>query len=132
MRLNGQRGLDFSGSHLSITNQYYAGYEAVSTVLDQAPELVDLVHADLEVSLEQVNCQGRGGRFPQYTAENVLRVLVCQVLEGESLRGIVVRIDDSHFLRRFARIDNGPMMDYTTLCRLKNAIRPETWRAVNG
>jgi IS5 family transposase len=47
------------------------------------------------------------------------------------LRGIVVRIDDSNFLRRFTRIDNGPMMDYTTLCKLKNAIRPETWEAVN-
>ena len=126
-----QRGLDFSGSHLSITNQYYAGYEAVSTILDQAPELVDLVHSDLEASLEQVNHKDCRGRRPQYTAENVLRILVCHVLEGESLRGIVVRIDDSHFLRRFVRIDNGPMMDYTTLCKLKNAIRWGTWKAVN-
>ena len=126
-----QRGLDFSGSHLLITNQYYAGYEAVSTILDQVPELVDLVHSDLEASLEQVNQKDSRGRRPQYTVENVLRILVCQVLEGESLRGIVVRIDDSHFLRRFVRIDNGPMMDYTTLCKLKNAIRRGTWKAVN-
>jgi IS5 family transposase len=127
---NPQRGLDFSGSHLKITNEYYARYRAVSAVLDQAPKLVNLIHGDLDKTLEYVNLERRGRR-PEYTTDNVLRILMCQVLEGASLRGIVVRIDDSTFLRRFTRIDNGPMMDYTTLCRLKNAIRPETWKAVN-
>jgi IS5 family transposase len=127
---NPQRGLDFSGSHLKITNEYYARYEAVSSVLDQAPKLVNLIHEDLDKTLEYVNLERRGRR-PEYTTDNVLRILICQVLEGTSLRGTVVRIDDSNFLRRFARIDNGPMMDYTTLCKLKNAIHPETWKAVN-
>ncbi len=125
-----QRGLDFSKSHLRITNEYYARYEAVSTVLDQAPKMLDLIHRDLEKALDFVNDKHRGRR-PEYTTDNVLRILVCQVLEGASLRKIVVRIDDSNFLRRFARIDNGPMMDYTTLCKLKNAIRRDTWKAVN-
>ena len=125
-----QRGLEFSKSHLKITNRYYARYEAVSSVLDQAPKLLDLIHNDLEKALEQVNREHRGRR-PEYTTDNVLRILICQVLEGASLRGIVVRIDDSNFLRRFVRIDNGLMMDYTTLCKLKNAIRPDTWKAVN-
>ncbi len=127
---NPQRGLDFSGSHLAITNEYYARYEAVSTILDQAPELLDLIHRDLKTALESCNRKGRGRR-PEYTSDHVLRILICQVLEGASLRGIVVRIDDSNFLRCFTRIDNGPMMDYTTLCKLKNAIRGETWKAVN-
>jgi IS5 family transposase len=61
----------------------------------------------------------------------VLRILICQVVEGDSLREIVVRIDDSNFLRRFVRIDDGPMMDYTTFCNLKNSIRNDTWKAVN-
>lgn len=127
---NPQRGLDFSGSHLKITNEYYGKYEAVSSTLDQVPRLVNLIHGDLDKTLEYVNLERRGRR-PEYTTDNVLRILICQMLEGASLRGIVVRIDDSNFLRRFTRIDNSPMMDYTTLCKLKNAIRPETWRAVN-
>jgi IS5 family transposase len=98
--------------------------------LDQAPELLDLIHRDLKTALESCNRKGRGRR-PEYTSDHVLRILICQVLEGASLRGIVVRIDDSNFLRCFTRIDNGPMMDYTTLCKLKNAIRGETWKAVN-
>jgi IS5 family transposase len=127
-----QRGLDFSKSNLKITNQYYARYEAVSTVLDQAPKLLDLIHRDLVKALKGVNQEGRRrGRPYAYTSEHVLRILICQVMEGKSLRGIVVRIDDSHFLRRFVRIDDGPMMDYTTLCTLKNAIHNDTWKAVN-
>ena len=114
---NPQRGLDFSGSHLAITNEYYARYEAVSTVLDRAPKLLDLIHRDLEKTLESVNRE-HCGRRPEYTTDHVLRILMCQVLEGASLRGIVIRIDDGNFLRRFTRIDNGPMMDYTTLCKL--------------
>lgn len=127
-----QRGLDFSKSHLSITKKYYAKYQAVSTVLDQAPKLVDLIHRDLVKALKNVNREGRRrGRRYTYTSEHVLRILICQVVEGDSLRGIVVRIDDSNFLRRFVRIDDGPMMDYTTLCNLKNLIRNDTWKSVN-
>ncbi len=127
-----QRGLDFSKSHLKITNQFYARYEAVSPVLDQVPELVDLVHRDLGKTLENVNREGqcRGRRYT-YTSEHVLRTLICQAMEGESLRGIVVRIDDSNFLRRFVRIDDGPMMDFTTFNNLKNSICNDTWKLVN-
>jgi IS5 family transposase len=44
---------------------------------------------------------------------------------------VVIRIDDSHYLRRFVRIDSRSMMDYTTLDKLKNAISAETWKKVN-
>jgi IS5 family transposase len=57
--------------------------------------------------------------------------LICQVLEGESQRGIVVRVDDSPRLRRFVGLGNGRMMNYTTYCKLKNQIRPETWEKIN-
>jgi len=53
------------------------------------------------------------------------------LIEGLPLRDTVVRIDDSDFLRRSSRIEGGPMMDFTTLDRLRNAIRPETWKRVN-
>ncbi len=130
-KCNPQRSLDLSNSHLKITNEYYAKYEVVSSILDEAPELVEEAHRDLQKALQRVNRKGRQSRPYLYTSENVLRILVCQMLEGESLRGIVVRIDDSECLRRFVRIDHGPMMDFTTLCKLKNAIRPKTWEAIN-
>jgi hypothetical protein len=45
----------------------------------------------------------------------------CQVVEGESLRGTVIRIDDSNYLRRFVRIFNGPMIDSDAHWVLENA-----------
>ena len=83
-----QRGLDFSKSHLKITRQYYAKYQAVSTILEQAPELVDLIHRDVGKTLRNVNREGRRrGRPYAYTSEHVLRILISQLLEGDSLRG---------------------------------------------
>lgn len=114
-----------------LTTEYYAKYVAIATVLRETPRLVDLVHRDLAQALDAINRKGSGGRRHLFSSDQVLRILVCQVIEGQSLRGIVVRIDDSHFLRRFVGIDNGPMMDFTTLCKLKNAISTETWAKVN-
>ncbi|MDQ7007418.1 MAG: transposase [Acidobacteriota bacterium] len=121
LKCNPQKSLNLFGSHLKITNEYHAKYEAIATILDEVPALVDMVHKDLDRALDSTEQRDRRGRKHVFTAENVLRILVCQAIEGESLRGIVIRIDDSGFLRRFVRIDHGPMMDYTTLCKLKNS-----------
>ena len=128
LKLRSQCEISWKHSHLLITNEYYAKYEAISSVLDEHPKLLAAAHQDLKTAL-QVRTS-RGDRC-QYTSEQVLRILISQVIEGLSLRGIVVRIDDSTYLRDFVRIYGEPMMDYTTLCKLKNAIRPETWERVN-
>jgi len=129
-----QAHLDFQPSNLRLTNEYFAKYEAISGVLDETPELLDLLHRDVGKALKATH---RGRRARQikrfrFTTDNVLRLLVCQVIEGESLRGIVIRVDDSSFLRRFTRLFDGPMMDFTTLCRLGNAIRRDTWKRINA
>jgi len=123
--------LDFQTSNLQLTNEHYARYEAISRILDETPRLLELVHRDLEAALENENreCRKRGGFV--YTSEMVLRLSLCQFIEGASLREIVVRVDDSHNMRRFARINDGPMMNYTTLCKLKNAVDVETWKEMN-
>lgn len=130
-KINRQAELDFQPSNLQLTNEYYEKYEAVSTVLDQSPRIVDLVHRDLKDALEsETSDDNRSGIF-KYTSDTMLRILICQIIEGLSLRRIVIRIDDSHYLRRFVRIFSGPMMDFTTLCKLKNCISPKTWKKLN-
>ncbi len=128
-----QGWLEFQESNLKVTNDYFAKYESISSWLKETAEILDLVHRDTRSVLSSVNAAKRGRRTRfKYTSEQVLRLCIAQVIEGLSLRGIVVRVDDSRYLRVFTRIYDGPMMDFTTLDRIRNAIRPETWKRING
>jgi len=122
--------LEFQRSSLTETVKYYARYEAIDGILKRSPRIVDVVHRDLARALENEN--RKRTRRCEYTSDNVLRILVCKIIEGESYRGITVRVDDSNFLRRFTRIHDKPMMSFATLNTLANHIEPETWKRVNG
>jgi IS5 family transposase len=130
-KVNYQSEFDFSPSNLKLTNEYYRRYEAVSSVLDENPKILGLAHGDLQDALRSEATENPDGSRFVYTSDTVLRIIVCHIIEGGSLREIIIRIDDSHFLRRFVRIYNGPMMDFTTFCKLKNCIRPKTWKKIN-
>ena len=119
----------FQPSNLKVTNKYFATYESIDETLRANPRIVDLIHGDLKDVVTVA--EKRGGKRFQYASDTVLRVILAQNIEGLSLRATVIRIDDSNFLRRFTRIHNGPMMDFTTLCRLRNAIKESTWKKVN-
>lgn len=131
-KINTQSEFNFQPSTLQITNEYYAKYEAISALLDENPNIVNAVHTDLAAALENAAVRdGRGAKF-KFTSDTVLRMVLCQIIEGASLRQIVIRVDDSSFLRHFVRIYNGPMIDFTAYCKLRNCIRPQTWKKVNG
>ena len=126
-----QGWLDYQDSNLQLTNDYFRKYEAIAQLLDDTPTLLELIHRDLEKALEQENGEARRCGGFCYTSEMLLRLELCRIIEGDSLRGIVVRVDDSRRLRCFTRIYDGPMMGHTTLCELRNAIQPETWKDLN-
>lgn len=130
-KTNTQSEFDFQPSNLQITNEYYAKYEAISTILDENPRIVDAVHRDLGPALKEVVVVDKRGAKFKFTSDTILRIVLCQIIEGCSLREIIIRIDDSHFLRRFVRIFNGPMIDFTAFDKLKNRIKPKTWKKVN-
>ena len=89
------------------------------------------MHEDLRKTVKHTGVGRAAGRQCEYTSDTVVRMLICQTVESEDLRGVVIRVDDSEFLRRFVRIYDGPMMDSSSLCRFKNAIRPATWKKMN-
>ena len=128
---NTQSELNFQPSNLEITNEYYAKYDAISAILDENPAMVDAIHNDLAQTLEDVAVVDKHGAKFKYTSDTILRIVLCQIIEGCSLRQVVIRIDDSHFLRFFVGIYNGPMIDFTAFCRLKNQIKPQTWKQTN-
>ena len=132
-KLNNQTQFDFQplGS-LKITATYHAKYERIDEILNEHPELVDPVHADIAEPLdcERAEDESSEDRY-KCSSESLLRILICMIIEACSLREIVIRIDDSSFLRRFVHIYNDPMIDYTTVCRLKNRVKPKTWKQIN-
>jgi len=125
---NLQDELDFQPSNLKVTNDYFRRYAGIDQILGETPAILDRVHRDLKKPLA---AERKRDRKFDYSSETVLRMVIVQVLEGETQRGLVIRIDDSGFLRRFVGIHNGPMMNFTTYCKLKNAISPTTWEDVN-
>jgi len=110
-----------------VVRDYRDRYRAISQVLDRNPEILDLVHKDLQ-KLSEGDSRGRGG---DYTSENILRALVVQHREGLPFREAVIRIGSDPFLQDFLRMRKRPVMDFTFLDRCFLAIRPETWKRVN-
>jgi IS5 family transposase len=130
-KIDAQREIEFPISGLALTRQYYAKYLGISRILDDNPEIVALAHGDLKDALQQASRSPQARGQWKFTTDNVLRILIVQSIEGLSLRQTVVRIDDSPGLRQFTRLGSKRMMDYSTLDKLKNAIRPETWKQIN-
>jgi IS5 family transposase len=110
-----------------VVRDYRARYRAISQVLDENPEILDLVHLDLQ-KLSAGDFRGRAG---DYTSENILRALVVQHLEGLPFREAVIRIGSDPFLQDFLRMRKKAVMDFTFLDRCFLAIRPKTWKRVN-
>ena len=126
---DGQGTFEFQPATLKLTDEYHERYRRIDELLNDVPEILRRAHADLRKNLERANRER--DRRCEYTSDNVLRLAICQVIEGASLREIVVRVDDSNFLRRFCRFGPDKMMGHTLFCTLRNAIRPQTWKAIN-
>ena len=93
---------------------------------------MDAVHRDLAPVREERGVRDPRGAAYKFTSDTLLRIVWCPIIEGGSRRQIIVRIDDRNVLRRFVRIFNGPRIDFTAFGTLRNPIRPETWKHVNG
>jgi IS5 family transposase len=108
--------------------EYREKYKGVSRILDDQPEILELVHQDLK----RLSCGGPKGREADFTSETILRALLVHAIEGLSLRETVVRIAESEFLQDFLRTRKKAVMDYSFLDKCFQAIRPATWKRVNA
>ena len=114
-------------SELKIVRMHREKYKRISATLDENPPLLDLAAQDLKV----LSQGGKKGREAVYTAENLQRGLIVHTIEGLDLRGTIILISESPFLRDFVRLGNRPVMDFTFRDKAFKAIRPETWKKIN-
>lgn len=114
-------------SSLKIVRERRARYEAVDALLRRNPDLLDGVHRRLARFLST----SRKGRRSTYSSEQILRTMVVMFLEGDSYRDVVVRIEESPFLREFVGLGWQPMMDFTFLCRAFGVLDETVWHELN-
>jgi len=126
-KLDPQDPLDFNPSGLKVTREYHEKYLAVDRILSDNPGILDAFHRGISRVLSK---PGRKRRA-EFTSDQILRAILVMEIEGLPYRDTVVRIDDSHFLRRFVRVFDGDIMDFTLLCKAYKAVSPETWKEMN-
>ena len=123
----GQEYLDFSReSSVKVVREYREKYEGIDRLLGANPRILDLAHSRL-VRLSE-STRGREG---DYTSEQILRALIVMFVENESYRDVVIRIEESEFLRHFVGLGVKSMMDFTFLSKGMGCLGPETWAKIN-
>jgi len=127
-KFNKQQYFDFTcQSRLKIVNEYREKYKIISQLLDDNPQLVSLVHQDLARMLSQ----SKHGRKSEYTSEQILRSLIIMFVEQDSFRQVVIRIENSEFLRHFVGLGIDPMMDFSFLDKAYCVLSEKTWHTMN-
>ena len=109
-------------------NEYREKYGLISQPLNDNPQLVSLVHRDLVRMLSQ----SKQGRKSEYTSEQILRSLIVMFIEQDSFRQVVVRIENSEFLRHFVGLGIKSMMDFSFLDKAFCVLSDTTWETMNG
>ena len=111
-----------------IVREYRLEYKMVGEILDQHPEILEMVHRDLAKLSKTTSPRGRKADF---TSENLFRAILVMQREGFDYREASIRIAESDTLQNFCRLMKKRSIDFTLLNKAYCAIRPETWEAIN-
>jgi len=111
---------------LDIVKDYHARYNKIDRILDENPGILNAVHEDLHQKMGSLK-----GRNSHYSTEMLFRMLLIKCIEGLSFRDLVIHVNDSMFLRNFARVGWGKLMNFTLLDAAWKCIDDTTWDTVN-
>jgi IS5 family transposase len=107
-------------------NPLMAELRVIDSLLDEAPEILDLVHADL------CKAEGAGaGRPAEATSEQVLRSAILKQLRDLDYRNLAQEIDANPLYRKFTRFYGKKIPHFTRLNDLIKMIAPETMLRIN-
>ncbi len=120
--------LDDDQQQNKIVREYRLEYKLVGEILDQRPEILEMVHRDLA---KLSKATSRRGRKADFTSENLFRAILVMQREGLDYREASIRIAESETLQNFCRLIKKRSIDFTLLNKAYGAIRPETWETIN-
>jgi len=121
-------GLDEDQQQNKIVREYRREYKLVGEILDQHPEILEMVHRDLA---KLTKTTSRRGRKADFTSENLFRAILVMQREGLDYREASIRIAESDTLQNFCRMMKKRSIDFTLLNKAYGAVRPETWETIN-
>ena len=105
-------GSDDDQQQNKIVREYRDEYKTLSEILDEHPEILEMVHRDLA---KLSKATSRRGRKADFTSENLFRAIVVMQREGLDYREASVRIAESETLQNFCRLIKKPTIDFTLL-----------------
>jgi len=107
-------------------NPLAAELGAIDRLLDEMPEILDMVHADINRS------EAPSGRPGEASAEQILRSAILMQLRSLPYRQLAEEIDANILYRKFTRFYMKKIPHFTRLNDLIKMISPETWEQING
>ena len=123
-----QFGLDDDQQLNKIVREYRQEYKLIGEILDQRPEILEMVHRDLAKLSKAASSRGRKADF---TSQNLFRAILVMQREGLDYRQTSIRIAESETLQNFCGLFKKRSIDFTLLNKAFCAIRPETWETIN-
>ena len=99
--------------------------KAIDQLLDDMPEALEWVHADLN------RCPAPKGRKAEASAEQVLRSAILLQLRDLHYRQLAQEIDSNILYRKFTRFYEKKIPHFTRLNESIKMISPETMRRIN-
>jgi IS5 family transposase len=115
---------EFSMNHMETVFPPDPELEKISRILDDNPEILDVVAQDMTRGLNRNGSEGM-------TVEQVLRCAIIYQLKSYSYRELAARIADSYNFRKFTRFYDGRIPHFTSIEKTVKKIKPETFEKVN-
>lgn len=110
-----------------VARKFYEKYNQIDSILENNNEILKEVHRELEITMNAMK-----GRSTKFSTETLFRMLLVKCIEQLSFRDLIVRVNDSTFLRNFTRIGWGELMGIGLLDAAWKSISEATWKKVNN
>jgi IS5 family transposase len=108
-----------------IVKQVHTKYNRIDKLLQTNPEILTLVHKDLK------RYGDSDKRSSEFSTEQILRMLIVKCIEQLSYRDLIIRVNESDFLRNFTLIGMGEVMSYAFVSGAAKMLCDKTWKKVN-
>ncbi len=114
------------------TGALYKDLEAMDKLLDEMPDILASVHADVTAPRPGKEAlKSRFGRPGEITTEQAFRCAILKMLRGYSYRDLAEQIDLTPIYRKFTRFHGNEIPDFTTIERVVKLISGESLQKAN-